>query len=292
MIVKNSFVSNRHKLAIFIFLCYKRITESGDDMNKILTTDVIFFSDSLQKGKPFISNTPRNHDSLFFVTKGDLLYIKDDNQEIVPTGHVGHISKGSIDYSGPWKCDEVSYLAVNFNFGNDLPSPHLPLQTDCSLGTKYPYEKLFRTGLKYYSLKSPGYDTVCNGLAMQIIGHLLQETALPANNHRNAERIMPALEHIQDHFQNPDLEVSHLAALCELSEKQFRRIFTSVLGRTPYAFLQAFRISKAEVMLQNTGKSITEIGLFCGFSDVYSFSHCFKAHNQLSPAAFRERNKA
>ena len=261
-------------------------------MGNIILSRFIFFSDTLNEGKPYISHTPRNHDSLFLVTEGSLLYVRNGDQKVVPTGHIGYISAGSIDWSGTYQCKSVSYIAVNFNYDFQLQSSPLPFQTDSSSGVRFPYSKLFRLGLENYSLKPAGFEAVCAGLAMQIIGHLLHETSLPSHNQRNLDRITPVINYINEHYSETGLEVSHLSSLCNMSEKQFRRIFLSLFGKGPYAFLQEFRIQKAEVLLLNTGKSITEIALQTGFSDVYSFSHCFKKHHQLSPATYRETNKA
>lgn len=46
--------------------------------------NAVFFEDSLKTGKPYISSGPRNHESLFFVTKGNLLYECDGIKEVVP----------------------------------------------------------------------------------------------------------------------------------------------------------------------------------------------------------------
>ena len=48
--------------------------------------NAVFFEDSLKTGKPYISSGPRNHESLFFVTKGSLLYECDGIKEVVSRG--------------------------------------------------------------------------------------------------------------------------------------------------------------------------------------------------------------
>ena len=46
--------------------------------NYQLSDDTVIFTDTLKKDSPYISKKPRNHESLFFVTKGELLYEKTD----------------------------------------------------------------------------------------------------------------------------------------------------------------------------------------------------------------------
>ena len=86
---------------------------------------------------------------------------------------------------------------------------------------------------------------------------------------------------------NTELQIFELSSISQMSEKNFRRIFKALYGQTPYAFLQKYRIEKAEILLIHTDKSISEIALSCGFSDVYSFSHCFKRHFGISPQGYR-----
>ncbi len=79
--------------------------------------------------------------------------------------------------------------------------------------------------------------------------------------------------------------------MVHLSEKHFRRLFFDVFGKKPYTFLREYRLNKAEILLQNTAKSVSAIALQCGFADVYSFSHCFKVHYGMSPQNYRTLHK-
>ena len=83
--------------------------------------------------------------------------------------------------------------------------------------------------------------------------------------------------------------ICELAIISDLSVKQFRRIFADVYNKNPYEFLREYRLNKSEIMLLYTQKSISEIAVHCGFSDVYSFSHCFKGHFGISPKSYREQ---
>ena len=97
-----------------------------------------------------------------------------------------------------------------------------------------------------------------------------------------------AIEFLKQNYSDPNLKVSDLAKSINLSEKHFRRLFLSIHKKNPYTYLQEFRISKAELLLLNTSKSISDIALQCGFSDIYSFSHCFKSQNGISPSEYRK----
>ena len=103
------------------------------------------------------------------------------------------------------------------------------------------------------------------------------------------KRIEKAVDCIKKNYGNAGFKISDLATVMNMSEKHFRRIFLDVYKKTPYLFLQEFRINKAEILLLNTTKSVSDIALQCGFSDVYSFSHSFKKHNGISPSKYRAK---
>jgi len=102
------------------------------------------------------------------------------------------------------------------------------------------------------------------------------------------KRIEKAVEYLKQHYGNVDLRIRDLADAVNMSEKHFRRIFFDIYQKTPYLFLQEFRIHNAEILLLNTTKSISEIALQCGFGDIYSLSHSFKKHTGVSPIEYRK----
>ena len=262
--------------------------------NYQLPDNTVVFIDTLTKDTPYIPKRPRNHESLFFVTKGSLLYEKDGKKDVVREGQVGYVARGSIDQSSAYLCDAVSYIAVNFCFDreNAVPQKTLPFETLCSQGVAYPYEKQFKQALNCFLSKMPGYMTICNGIIIQIIGQLYNEHKITDADFLKLKRIEKALECLKKNYSNSDFKISNLADTINMSEKHFRRIFLEVYQKTPYLFLQEFRIRKAEILLLNTSKSISDIGLQCGFADVYSFSHSFKNHNGISPSEYRTKFKA
>ena len=259
-------------------------------LNYQLSDNTVVFTDTLKNGSPYIAHKPRNHESLFFVTKGRALYENEEKREVIDKGQVGYIARGSKDKSSAYLCDDVSYIAVNFAFDkeNSSPSKTLPFKTLCSRGFVYNYEKLFKDALNHYILKTPGYISICNGIIMQIIGYLYNEHNTDVSKNAKMQRIEAAIQYLNSHFNSPELRISNLPEKVHMSEKQFRRIFYDVYNKTPYEYMQKLRITKAEILLLNTYQNITDIALQCGFCDIYSFSHCFKKHIGVSPNKYRE----
>lgn len=256
--------------------------------NYQLSDNTVVFADTISKSSPYIAFKPRNHESLFFVTKGSLLYEKDECKTVIKQGQVGYIGRGSIDKSSAHNCESVSYIAINFSFDSLELFPSLPFNTLCSQLISTDYENLFVEAYNYFLLKNPGYMAICNGIILKIIGLLYAEHCSTAIDSIKAKKLSKAIEYLKNNFSDTDLKISYLADLSSLSEKQFRRIFLSTYNKTPYAFLQEFRLNKAQILLKHTQKSISEIAIQCGFSDVYSFSHSFKTYTGFSPAKYRK----
>ena len=165
--------------------------------NYQMDNNTIVFTDTLKKGLPYISKLPRNHESIFFVTNGALLYEKEDTKEVIKKGQIGYIQKGSIDKSSTYLCDKVSYIAVNFSFDCDYDFSILPFKCLCSQGNLYEYEKLFKLLLNYFDKKIPGYMAICNGIMLQIIGYLYNEYKIDVNILQKMQRIENAVEYIK-----------------------------------------------------------------------------------------------
>lgn len=78
-----------------------------------------------------------------------------------------------------------------------------------------------------------------------------------------------------------------LADCVGLSMRQVQRLFKSHFGRTPRDFYAELRLSKAKRLLEQTGLSITEVGLASGFVSASHFTVRFASKYGCSPSAHR-----
>lgn len=256
-----------------------------------LNGEMLVFYDCLKAGSPYTAKTPRKHDSIFLVKKGQMLYEKQGEKTVIGEGQVGYISRGSADKSGAYLCDETAYIAVNFNFdGASAGRFEVPdFDTLCSHGNAYGYDRLFDELFYMSSSELPGKAMICRGLFLQIIGCLYNEHKTDVAVLRKMKRIENAVDHLRAHFGDPALSVARLAEIANMSEKNFRRVFADAYRQTPYAYLQEYRLARAETLLRLGTSSVSDIALQCGFSDVYSFSHSFKNKTGISPTEYVKR---
>lgn len=97
-----------------------------------------------------------------------------------------------------------------------------------------------------------------------------------------AELIAPALSAIFENYSKP-MSLDELATVCNISKFHFCRIFKEEMKMTVVQYLNAYRISLADIMLRDSDKSIDRIALECGFSDISYFYRCYKRLKGTSP---------
>lgn len=69
-----------------------------------------------------------------------------------------------------------------------------------------------------------------------------------------------------------------LAKKLKTSQRQLERLFRKYLGCTPTHYNQGLRMERARTLLRQTGRSITEIALACGFSSASYFSTVYRRY--------------
>lgn len=76
-----------------------------------------------------------------------------------------------------------------------------------------------------------------------------------------------------------------------VSHTKFYELFKTNTGKTFIEYLTGFRLEKAKMLLQYSSKTIEEIAVDIGLSDVYYFNKIFKNHFGISPKSYRAQNQ-
>ena len=74
-----------------------------------------------------------------------------------------------------------------------------------------------------------------------------------------------------------------------MSPRNFARRFAAATGETPLGYLHRLRIDAARHLLETRGKSIADVSLAVGYSDLGFFRRLFKRHTGAPPQAYRAR---
>ena len=82
------------------------------------------------------------------------------------------------------------------------------------------------------------------------------------------------------------LNLDETARQACLSKYYFIRLFKQLYGMSPYQYYIGLKIHTACDLLERGDKSITDISIYLGFSDVSSFSNTFKKIKGVSPSNY------
>lgn len=84
-----------------------------------------------------------------------------------------------------------------------------------------------------------------------------------------------------------NIRVADLARLADLSPFTFHRAFRSATGSTPYQFVLALRVRRAQELLRNSRASLAAIADMCGFSSQSHMSDAFNRMVGATPGRYR-----
>lgn len=109
------------------------------------------------------------------------------------------------------------------------------------------------------------------------------DTSVRKGNLARAKRI------IRSQLENPQLELADVAHQCGISLSYLHNLFRDD-GRTAREYLQFERLQRARELLRMPNKTVTEVALACGFSNMSQFSTSFKRAFSLSPSDVLRRS--
>jgi AraC-like DNA-binding protein len=122
-----------------------------------------------------------------------------------------------------------------------------------------------------------------------LVGHcseFAQARAAFSKQRDARERLSPVFAHLQQHYDEP-IRVTDAARLCAVSSCCFMNLFKEVTGQSFVAYLNGYRVAKAQGLLSATDKPISEISLEAGFCTQSYFGMVFRRVTGMTPLAYR-----
>lgn len=117
--------------------------------------------------------------------------------------------------------------------------------------------------------------------SIEIIESLLLYKLKCRHDTLNLKRVGTAVNSL---MENPALQVSDLADIACLSQKQFGRIFNGLVGMMPKEYTRIVRFQKSMRMLQKHCQNYAEIAYGCGYSDQSHFIRDFRQYSGVTPS--------
>jgi AraC-like DNA-binding protein len=104
-------------------------------------------------------------------------------------------------------------------------------------------------------------------------------------------RIRHVINYINDNIYEK-IDIDELAKLTKWKKHHFIRIFSSIIGNTPYQYILFHKMEIAKALIEETNQPINEIAFDLGFVNYSNFGHVFKKICHTSPKNYRKTKKA
>jgi AraC-like DNA-binding protein len=218
--------------------------------------------------------------------RSDMLLAVDLNERVVGADRAARLLLAAEEHDVASAPDLWTVFERNQSFNT------LPLANDlaCTLVCR-------RTAEKWWTLITPpALAQQCNKLDITLahtrpridaVGPAYE--AVPSKHSRGglAPSVMRRIRKYIDVCIASGVDVEFLASMAGLSASYFSRAFKQTVGMPPHAYIIHRRLQKAGGLLTDTGLSLAEIALACGFADQSHFTRVFSRKFRTSPGAWR-----
>jgi len=99
-------------------------------------------------------------------------------------------------------------------------------------------------------------------------------------------RMLRARDAMDRSYAEP-LAVPTLAAIADVSEAHFIRVFKKTFGETPHRYLQRRRVERAMYLLSDGSITFTDVCFDAGFNSLGTFSRTFTEIVGVTPSTYR-----
>ena len=114
-----------------------------------------------------------------------------------------------------------------------------------------------------FAVKSVGWHRAMESEIMRVLFHIMRtysrgfRTGRARAMQQELLRLLPSLEWLDEHLQDPNVRIAAMAARINVCESQFRKLFQSAIGISPVRFIQRQRVERACSLLITTGPPST-----------------------------------
>ncbi|HJS55024.1 MAG TPA: AraC family transcriptional regulator [Chitinophagaceae bacterium] len=248
-----------------------------------------------------------DHNCFLHVITGNHILFSRERSWLISKGTTVFIKKGGL---GIQKVDQDSFCALMFyvpdryihSFVND--KPNTLSQIDPSLVSKNLLINLetndvliafFNSVLSYFNTDRQPPEEL---LELKFKELLLNTISNPANKELAAylyKVYLSGNDDLCDIMERNclyNLSLDEFARLCHRSLSKFKRDFDLVFGTSPGKWLMEKRLEYASRLLLNSKKTINDIVIESGFTNITHFDRIFKSHFGDTPLQYRKRLSA
>jgi len=116
-------------------------------------------------------------------------------------------------------------------------------------------------------------------------------SSLPDLSDRDEQLLDRVRGWLEANFDDPEAGVAEMAGVVAVEQRTLQRKLKALIGRTPAAHLQSYRLERARRLLVESDRTIQDIAYSCGFSSPQYFSRLFTGQEGVSPSGWRRQKR-
>ena len=184
----------------------------------------------------------------------------------------------------------------DFSENKEIPLPSLDESEDFAFfegGSKINLEilKIFEKIKSEYLKKDDFFDMYIKSYVCELSACLYRNGVIQkkedAPKKSEIAKILPAINFINNHYFE-QISLEDVSRILNVDKSHFCRLFKGITGMSFVDYLNYVRIQKAEKLLSETLKSVSEIAFETGFLSSSYFSEIFKRNNFITPREYRK----
>lgn len=135
-------------------------------------------------------------------------------------------------------------------------------------------------------------ESLANILAIHLLRQYSTSKPQVVRDYRGGlgdRRLLQISDYIQAHLDQP-IRLSGLAAIADMSQYHFSRLFKQSTGLSPHKYVINQRVEKAKKLLKESNLSLSDIALECGFNSQSHFGKSFRDLASITPSQYRKNH--
>ncbi len=230
---------------------------------------------------------------IIYIAAGKGHFILDDREVIVPAGNMVLYQPKQVQNYFYYGEDKTQIWFVHFTGLEvrnilrqyEIPTDRYILQT----GLSRDYENLFRRMRNELVSCSWGYEEMLTFLFRELLVtmHRRMTEKAPKVSGFVQDEMDRARTYFEEHYAE-DIHIEQYAASRNMSSSWFNKSFRKAMGTSPMKFILEIRIRNAQVLLETTDYSISDIAALVGYDNPLYFSRLFSKAKGLSPSGYRK----
>lgn len=226
--------------------------------------------------------------SVFFVTKGTLTILVDENKYFLNTGELFCKDVWQPIEVRNESAENVCYFVVTFNFEEGYSFEKYSLDKKIVPITPNPLEEIFIRLEDAYERRDVASKIIQKAILYELFYKIIKLQLSLEVTGKNEIKIAEAVGYIN---RNIARKIS-LLELCEItnySEPHLRRLFYEKFSLSPLNYIMKIRIEKAKEIIAIEDLPVSAVASLCGFDNPSYFIKQFKKQVGVTPKEYKAK---